>query len=212
MNFEEVTNIVKCNCFNVDYTDKHGRDYHQAFCGLSIAGNVMQDARDIKRNLEQQGYEVTAIFHIAGTWTPQQVNEMAEGRRPIPPGSSPIYADFEAVRKSCLRTARNRSGTEPFAAWLVSVYCSASWSGSHFTTDAYGADMPERDKLRVLAYDVMRDMAFPHTSTDPAEIMRYFERAAMCPEALETARQAVKLYQQRCSTARSGTEPRANRG
>lgn len=201
--------MIKCNCFLADYSDKRGQDYNQAFCCLSYTGNIMQNARDIKKQLVEQGYIVTAICYVPGSWTPQQVEEMGQGKRPYPSGTTPLFADFEAIFNSCTKTAHNPSKSEPFASWLVSLYASKSWENSNCTADAYGENATELDNLRTLAHDVLRDLAFPFTSTDPAEIMQYFEKACACPQSLNAARTAVRMYEQLQKT--QGCKPAAKK-
>ena len=79
---------MQCNYKNlklynyvVDYKDKQGKDYNQAFqIANFIVGSPKNGAKALKVMFEEQGFIIVAITFIKGNYTLEELSLLAEGK------------------------------------------------------------------------------------------------------------------------------------
>lgn len=65
-------------CFIFDYKDATGKDFHQGFRSTPLfVGTLYDAAQAIKYKLESQGYIISAIAHIQGFHSLEDLERMA---------------------------------------------------------------------------------------------------------------------------------------
>lgn len=94
-------------CYITDYTDEHGTDRYNAHkcCGIE-KGSIAAGALMIIRDLERKRNVVTAIYHVPGNWTLDELMELAQ-QPTAGVQINPLYFNITAVNRIAAEFARD---------------------------------------------------------------------------------------------------------
>lgn len=104
----------------VDYRDNAGHEFNQS----SIVVGYGEESELVNYLLEQtkeKGYTLSLVMKIPGLWTLTELEEMADGKRTPPEGSSALFVDWDWIRsqnipeevKKAYARAKQRGADDP---------------------------------------------------------------------------------------------------
>lgn len=94
-------------CYITDYVDEYGTDRYNAHlcCGIE-KGRIAAGALMIVKDLERKGNVVTAVYHVPGNWTLDELMELAQKKTPGV-RINPLYFNIKAVTRIAAEFVRN---------------------------------------------------------------------------------------------------------